>query len=358
MLPIKGRGTQINPPNRFVRLEVIPELEDVAQDAEYLARLARPDTQYIPDSSRSILARNDSPDIPFSCSINPYRGCTHGCAYCYARPTHEYLGYSSGLEFETRILVKSDAPALLREALYDPKWIPETIAISGVTDCYQPIERTLRITRGLLEVLRDFRNPVSIVTKNHLVTRDTDLLGELAQHHAAMVFVSVTTLDADLTQKLEPRTSVPRDRLAAIRKLAAAGIPVGVLVAPVIPGLTDHEMLPIMEAARAAGAMTAGFVPLRLPFAVKDIFVQWLTDHLPDRREKVLHRIASLRGGKLNDCNFGARMRGSGVFAEQMGAMFKLGLHTYGYPERGPRMSTEHFCRPSRAGDQLTLFGA
>ena len=356
MATLPGRGTGDQPKNRFERTEYVADetLEGVTRAEDLPRRVAL--TEFIVDSSRSILAHNDSPDVPFTYSINPYRGCEHGCAYCFARPTHEYLGYSAGLDFETKILVKHDAPVLLRAALRDAKWVPETVTMSGVTDCYQPVERKLKITRGCLEVFAEFRNPVCIVTKNHLVTRDIDVLAKLAACSAVQVMVSVTTLDAGLTRILEPRTSVPQDRLRAIGELAAAGIQVGVMVAPVIPGLTDHEMMAILAAAREAGAVTAGFVPLRLPLAVKDIFAQWLADHLPDRRDKVLHRIEAVRGGKLNDCRFGERMKGSGIFAEQFKAMFEMGKRKCGYPTELPKLSAEAFCRPMEAGDQLPLF--
>src|SRR5262249_29963864 len=235
-----------------------------------------PATQFFRDSSRTIIARNDSPDVGFDASINPYRGCEHGCTYCYARPTHEYLGFSAGLDFETKIMVKEDAPELLRRELAAPRYQPKPLALSGVTDPYQPIERRLQLTRRCLEVLVEFRNPVVIVTKNHLVTRDADLLGELATRRAVAVFVSVTTLDADLARILEPRASSPPGRLDAVKELAELGIPVGVLVAPVIPGLTDHELPSILKAVASAGAISAGYVMLRLPHAVAVLFEQWL----------------------------------------------------------------------------------
>jgi DNA repair photolyase len=346
--PLHGRGTPENPANRFEKRSLVPDPE--AFDPEE----PLPRTQFLKDTARSIIATNDSPDVGFEASINPYRGCEHGCAYCYARPFHEYLGFSAGLDFETKILVKEDAPALLRKELSSPKWKPKVLALSGVTDCYQPVERRLGLTRRCLEVLAEFRNPVAVVTKNHLVTRDADLLGELARHGAAAVFVSVTTLEADLTRVLEPRTSVPRRRLAAIRALAEAGIPVGVLVAPVIPGLTDHEIPSILKAAAAAGARFAGHVVLRLPHAVKDLFVRWLEDHAPDRKERVLHRIREIRGGALNDARFESRMEGRGVYADQIHALFRLGVRQAGIRENGPELSTAAFRVPP--GPQLTLF--
>src|ERR671910_1579693 len=288
---IVGRGAADNPKNRFEKIEV--ELGSGGLDAE------EPGSEiiYLRDVSRSIIARNDSPDIGFDASINPYRECSHGCIYCYARPTHEYLGYSAGLDFESKVLVKEDAPDLLRRQLSSPRWKPQVLSISGVTDCYQPIEKKLRITRRCLEVLTEFRNPVAIVTKNHLVTRDIDLLSELARHDAAAVAVSLTTLDDDLRRIMEPRTSRPARRLAAVERLAASGIPVGVMTAPVIPGLNDHELPALLSAAAEAGASFAAYVPVRLPYAVTPIFEDWLERHYPERKEKVLGRIRSMRDG-------------------------------------------------------------
>jgi DNA repair photolyase len=307
------------------------------------------------DASRSLITFNDSPDVGFDASINPYRGCEHGCIYCYARPYHEYLGFSAGLDFETKILVKEDAPALLRAELASPKWKPKVVAISGVTDAYQPIERRLQLTRRCLEVLAEFRNPVVIVTKNHLVTRDVDVLKELASFNAAAVCVSVTTLDAELARVMEPRTSTPAHRLEAIRTLADAGVPVRVLAAPIIPGLTDHEIPSIIEAASEAGARHAGYVVLRLPHGVGELFEGWLEEHFPDRKKKVLNRLREMRGGKLNDSNFGSRMKGEGVFAEQIRSMFKLACRKAGIAAGALELSTNEFRRPG--GAQMSLFG-
>jgi DNA repair photolyase len=307
-----------------------------------------PHTVFLRDDSRSIIASNDSPDVGFEKSINPYRGCENGCAYCYARPTHEYLGFSAGLDFETRILVKEDAPELLRRELAAPRWQPQTISISGVTDPYQPVEQRLRLTRRCLEVLAEFRNPVAIVTKRQLVTRDVDLLQELARHQAAAVFLSVTSLDGRLARLMEPRASQPVARLDAIRTLARAGVPVGVMVAPVIPGLTDHEMPAILQQAAAAGARCAGFVPLRLPGAVAGIFERWLEQHFPDRKQKVLGRIRSIRQGKLNDPNFGSRMRGDGPIADALRDLFHLARHKARLDGPFPELSAAAFRRPSQ----------
>jgi DNA repair photolyase len=292
--------------------------------------------------------------VGFEASINPYRGCEHGCIYCYARPTHEYLGFSSGLDFETKIIVKADAPRLLREELSSRKWQPKVLAMSGVTDPYQPIERRLQITRGCLEVLAEFRNPVGIITKNQLVTRDVDLLGELAKHQAAVVFISLTTLDGELRKVMEPRTSPPQARLATIATLAQAGIPVGVLMAPVIPGLTDHEIPAVVNAAVKAGARFAGHVTLRLPHAVAPLFEQWLENHFPERKDKVLNRLRALRGGKLYDAEFGKRMRGEGIFADQMDQMFDVACRKAGIAHNRLQLSTAAFRRVS--GEQLSLF--
>jgi DNA repair photolyase len=350
-LPVDGRGAADNPRNRFETIDVAPDPDaELAPDDE----LPAPRTVFLKDSSRQILATNDSPDVGFEVSINPYRGCEHGCIYCYARPTHEYLGFSAGLDFETKIMVKHDAPRLLREALSSPRYQPKTISISGVTDCYQPVERSLRITRGCLEVLAECRHPVGLVTKNHLITRDVDLLAELAKYNAACAIISVTTLDPELQRLMEPRTSSPTRRLEAIEKLSKAGIPTGVLVAPIVPGLTDHETPAILKAVASAGGCFAGYVPLRLPFVLAPMFEQWLGQHFPDRKDKVLNRIRSMRGGKLNDANFNSRMVGEGIFAEQIRTMFELARRKAGIPEDGPTLSSESF-RPPR-GPQMTLW--
>jgi DNA repair photolyase len=344
---IVGRGAAGNPKNRFERIEVEPD--EIEGDEP------RPETVYLRDHSRSIIARNDSPDIGFDASINPYRGCSHGCAYCYARPTHEYLGLSAGLDFESKILVKQDAPEQLRKELWSPRWNPMVLSMSGVTDPYQPVERRLRITRRCLEVLAEFRNPVVIVTKNHLVTRDIDLLSELALHDAAAVAVSLTTLDDDLRRIMEPRTSCPARRLAAVEKLAASGIPVGVMTAPVIPGLNDHELPALLSAAAEAGATFAAYVPVRLPYAVRPLFEDWLARHFPERKDKVLNRIRSMRGGELNDARFGSRMRGEGLFARHIAQLFAISCRRAGMGEgHFPKLSTAAFRRGG--GAQPNLF--
>jgi DNA repair photolyase len=273
---------------------------------------------------------------------------------CYARPYHEFLGFSSGLDFETKILVKEDAPELLREELSSPKWSPQVIAVSGVTDAYQPAERRYGLTRRCLEVLAEFRNPTLIITKNHLVTRDIDVLGDLSRHGAAAVVLSITTLDPALAHAMEPRTSSPSRRLAAIEALAAARIPVGVNVAPVVPGLTDSEIPAIVRAAAKAGASFAGYSMIRLPHSVKDLFSEWLDQHFPDRKDKVLNRIRGVRDGALNDPKFGSRMSGEGVYAEQVGALFELSRKKAKLPSNFPTLSAAAFRPPP--GPQLTLF--
>ena len=353
----KGRGASSNPSGRFERLQYSREEgfgDDPFSDEDADEGVSGPRTEFLRDHSRTVLSRNDSPDIPFDVSVNPYRGCEHGCIYCYARPTHEYLGLSAGLDFESRIMVKEDAPELLRRALSAPSWQPQVIAMCGVTDAYQPVERRLRITRRCLEVLAEFRNPVAIVTKNHLVARDVDLLGALAGLRAASVCLTVTTLDEGLSRTLEPRTSVPSRRLQAMEVLAGAGIPVGVMVAPVIPGLTDHEIPAIIEASRRAGASFASCLVLRLPHGVAPLFEEWLEEHMPLRKAKILSRIRSLRDGQLDDGRFGTRMRGEGAFAESIRGLFKLACRRSGISSHGPTLTTASFRKPGP--EQLTLF--
>jgi DNA repair photolyase len=343
---IRGRGASWNPQNRFEKLAYV--VDDEAERDESVPR-----TVYLRDPARTIITSNDSPDVGFTYSVNPYRGCEHGCSYCFARPTHEYLGFSAGLDFETKIMVKEDAPELLREELLSPKWQPETIAISGVTDPYQPVERKLEITRRCLGVLAEFRNPTGMITKNHLVTRDVDYLGELAQYDAASVAVSITTLDPKLANILEPRASTPELRLAAIETLAKNGIPATVMVAPLIPAINEHELPKILEAARDAGARSAGFVVLRLPWAVAPLFERWLEEHFPDRKEKVLNRIRDLRGGALYEAQWGVRGRGRGIFAQQIEAIFDVTCRRLGLNEREWHLSTAAFRRRTAQG---TLF--
>jgi DNA repair photolyase len=346
--PIPGRGAGVNPPNRFEQLQVAPDPDAPPEERPH------PRTQFFFDASETILSRNDSPDVPFTFGLNPYRGCEHGCAYCFARPFHEYLGFSSGLDFETKIMVKLRAPALLRATLLAPRWQPESITFSGATDCYQPAERQFRVTRGCIEVCAEFRQPVAIITKNALITRDCDVLADLARDQCSVVYVSITTLDSDLAGRLEPRASRPAHRLRAVRALAAAGVPVGVMVAPIIPGLTDHEMPAILAAAAEAGATSAGYTIMRLPYAVKEIFARWLDDHAPTKKARVLCRVREIRGGSLNVSEWGRRMHGEGVFADQIRSLFDVAARRAGLNRERVTLSTAHFRRP---GAQLELFG-
>jgi DNA repair photolyase len=319
----RGRGATINPADRFTALYYVQDEFGAVEDARPVP------TEFFHDDTQSIISRNNSPDVGFETSVNPYRGCEHGCAYCYARPTHEYLGFSAGLDFESKILVKLKAGPLLRAELSNRNWRPQVVVLSGVTDCYQPIERKLKLTRSCLEVLAEFRNPVAIVT------------------------LSITTLEADLAAKLEPRASTPRARLAAVRELAQADIPVGVNVAPIIPGLNDHEIPRIIEAAAEAGACCAHYTIVRLPLAVSEIFPAWLRSHFPDRADAVLGRIRSMRNGKLNSSQFGQRMRGEGLLAEQIRRLFEVASRRFGLNERDLHLSCDAFRRVEK--NQLSL---
>ena len=345
-MDLPKRGASSNPRNRF-------EILEVSLDEEFANEARNPDTRFLRDDSQSLISYTESPDLGFGASINPYRGCEHGCAYCYARPYHEYLGFSAGLDFETRIMVKMAAPSILRRELSSPKWRPQPLAMSGVTDCYQPVERKLQITRRCLEVLAEFRNPVVIVTKNYLVTRDIDLLCQLAAVSAVVVNISLTTLSADLSRRMEPRASLPDHRLAAIGRFRAEGIPARVLVAPVIPGLNDHEIPSILAAAHQAGAQGASYTLLRLPYGVKEIFSNWLAEQLPGARGRILDRIRATRGGSLNDPRFGTRMRGEGPEAEAIRRLFEVSTAREGLSKESVALSTAAFRNP--AGEQLEL---
>jgi DNA repair photolyase len=349
LIKLRGRGSASNPPNRFERITFEPEAADGSEERA-------PRTEFLRDTTRGILSRNDSPDVGFDVGINPYRGCEHGCSYCYARPMHEYLGFSAGVDFETRIVVKESAPELLEAELRKPTWKPQTIALSGATDAYQPVERRLELTRRCLRVLADHLNPVAMITKNHLVTRDIDILRELASANAVWVNLSITTLEAKLQGVMEPRASTPARRLAAVEALASAGIPVGVMVAPVIPGLTDNEIPAILRAAADAGARSASYILLRLPHGVKEIFSDWLAAHVPDRRERVLNRLAEMREGGLYESRFHHRMRGRGVYADHIRTLFTVSRRQHGLDQPVPELSTASFRRPDRGG-QLSLFG-
>ena len=354
----RGRGVVKTAGNRFEKMRIemdwgaLEEARASDPDAESEVPLLR--TMFYRDDSQSVISRNDSPDLNFDASLNPYRGCEHGCAYCYARPYHEYLGFDAGLDFESKIMVKERAAILLEKELSKPSWKPQVLVCSGATDCYQPVERKLGITRACLEVLAEFRNPVGIITKNHLVTRDIDHLASLAEHNAAFVHISITSLDGDLAKILEPRASSPRARLRAIEELSAAGIPVGVSAAPMIPGLNDHEMPGILAAAKTAGAVAAFYTAVRLPHGVGEIFAQWLERHFPDRKDKVLGRIREMRGGKMNASGFGERMRGQGIVADEMKRMFDVQVRRLGLNLERPGLSTAEFRRPS--GEQLAFW--
>jgi DNA repair photolyase len=351
----KRRGSQIEPPNRFEATRHVDDFEHLEHD-ELAGEPRAVPTQFLTDRTRTILAENDSPDVGFRYSINPYRGCEHGCAYCYARPTHETLGMNAGLDFETKVLVKPDAARLLREELGRSKWRPEPIALSGVTDCYQPIERRLRITRACLEVLAEAGNPAIVITKNALVLRDRDLLAEMARRRLVRVFLSVTTLDARLARAMEPRTSLPAARLEAVRALSAAGVPTGVMIAPVIPGLNETEIPALLAAAKEAGAAAAHYVLLRLPWSVLPVFRDWLDRSYPEKAGRVVSLLGKLRGGRLNDSSFGTRMRGTGIWAEQIGDTFRLFAHRYGLDARLAPLDTSQFRHPRPASGQLRLF--
>jgi DNA repair photolyase len=351
-----GRGSQLNPPNRFTRLEFEDDLEYLEYDAE--AREARRSvrTEYFADNARSIVSENNSPDIPFRYSLNVYRGCSHGCSYCFARPTHEYLDLNAGLDFETRIFVKERAPDLFRDWLARDGYEPEPITISGVTDCYQPIEKKLGLTRRCLAVALEARQPIALVTKNALVTRDLDLLNEMAARGIVSVAVSVTTLDQSLVKVMEPRTSSPAARLRTIEQLAQSGVPTHVLMAPVIPGLTDHEIPAILQQAKNAGAESAGYILLRLPLTVEPVFLEWLERTQPEKMSKVVSRIRSTRGGKLYEGTFGVRMKGRGEIAEQIRRIFKVFARRYDLDKKHKPLDTSQFRRPIPSSGQGWLF--
>lgn len=357
--PARGRGAGLNPASRFddIRLHVLPEhLEDSAREHPS-GRQVR--TEVFDDDTRAVLNPVNVPDIPFRWTVNPYRGCEHGCIYCYARPGHEYFGLSSGLDFETRIFAKPRAAELLRAALARPSWEADFIVMSGVTDPYQPIERRLGITRACLEVMAECRQPVGLITKNALITRDIDLLSSLAAHGAAQASISLTTLDNTLAARMEPRASSPRERLDAIRALSDAGIPVTVMVAPVIPGLNDREIPAILEAAARAGARRAAWVMLRLPYQIKALFLEWLQRHVPDRAARVESLIRQVRGGDLYDPAIGDRMRGTGPIADQIAQMFKVYARRLALDGDLPPLSGAAFRRPESGAErgQMKLFG-
>lgn len=338
----KGRGAQFNPPNRFDRLQYIGKQPSDGK------------TRYLKTHARTIVNKVDSPDIPLEFSMNPYQGCEHGCIYCYARNTHNYWGYSAGLDFEQRILVKENAPRLLEKTLRNPKWQARPIMLSGNTDCYQPIENQLQITRRMLEVLWRFRHPVGIITKNSLILRDLDLLTQLSSNNLVHVSISITTLDEELRRKMEPRTSTAAKRLETVRKLAAAGIPTGVMFAPVIPGLNDSEMLAVARKAAEAGALSFAYTAVRLNGDVAQIFENWLQQAFPDRAQKVLNQIKSLHDGSLNDSRFGTRMSGTGKLAQLLKDQYRLAVHKYFQGRQKPPYNLELHARFK--DPQLKLF--
>ncbi len=345
------RGTSANPPCRFDTRRPEPFTDGWQGEDD----LPPAKTVVTVDATHSIITRNDSPDVPFDRSINPYRGCEHGCVYCFARPSHAYLGLSPGLDFETRLFAKPDAPRLLEAELRHPRYRCAPIAIGTNTDPYQPIERERRVMRGILEVLSAFRHPVTITTKSALVLRDIDILAPMAAQGLAAVSVSVTTLDRDLSRILEPRASVPAMRLEAIRRLNAAGIPTACMVAPVIPFVTDHEFEAIIAAAKQAGATAASYILLRLPFEVKELFEAWLSEHMPQRKERVLDALRRMRGGKLYDATRGLRYTGTGAEAEVLAQRFRLALKRQGLENRRLHLDATLFRPPPRPGEQLSL---
>ena len=348
----RGRGARSNHTGRFERHNA-----DAFDDGwETLGTLDAFKTEVREDSARTILTRNDSPDISFDRSINPYRGCEHGCIYCYARPTHCYLGHSAGLDFETKLYAKSDAAALLEDELSKPRYEPQTIALGANTDPYQPVERERRITRAILEVLARTQHPVGIVTKSALVARDIDILAPMAARRLAKVAISITTLDRKMARAMEPRAATPERRLDAVRQLSAAGIPVTVMVAPIVPALNDHEIERILEAAKDAGAREAGYVMLRLPLEIKELFREWLAEAYPDRAERVLNILRSMHGGADYVATFGHRQRGSGPYAGQIALRFKLARNRLGLAGERLELRTDLFQRPFGRGQQLGLF--
>ncbi|WP_153555505.1 PA0069 family radical SAM protein [Roseimaritima sediminicola] len=349
-------GSELDPPNRFASTHFERDWDQVQWDQEYRHSVQRREPQYLEDASESIVSENRSPDIPFRYSLNPYRGCLHGCSYCYARPTHEYLGLNAGLDFESRIVVKHRAAELFRRFLARPGWSGEPITFSGVTDCYQPAERRFQLTRQCLEVALACHQPISIITKNALVLRDLDILAPLAAQNLVHVYLSITTLDAALARQMEPRTSTPEARLRAIGELAAAGVPVGVMMAPLIPHLTDSEIPSLLGAAAEAGASAAGYVLLRLPLSVEPVFVEWLERERPNQAAAVLERIRDAREGRLNSAKFGERLRGKGERAEQIRNLFQLFQTRHGLDRRLAPHDRTPFQPPPPPSGQMQLF--
>lgn len=345
---ITGRGAQINTKNKFLEQEYTTEIEEAVDEPWYLDK---PGTQIFYETPKTIVNKVESPDVGMEYSLNPYQGCEHGCAYCYARTTHEYWGYSAGIDFESKIIVKKNAPALLEKFLLKAGWKPKPIVLSGNTDCYQPLERKLKITRKLLEIFERYRHPVGIITKNAVLLRDIELLQSLAKDNLVRVMISITSLDESLRSKLEPRTASVKKKLNAIEKLSANGVPVGIMVAPIIPGLTDHEIPSVMKAAADSGARGAGYTIVRLNGAIGPIFQNWLETNFQDRASKVLNQIKQAHGGKLSDSQFGRRMRGESKITEAISQLFNNSRNKY-FPEGLPPLNTAHF----RRGGNYTLF--
>jgi DNA repair photolyase len=349
-------GSRIDPPNRFETVHREVDLDQVEWDDEYLRGIDHRKIEYIDDNSKTIVSQNKSPDLPFRYSINPYRGCIHGCSYCYARPTHEYLGLSAGLDFETKIVVKRDAADLFRQFLSRESWNPEAITFSGVTDCYQPAEREFRLTRQCLEVADECSQPLSIITKNALVIRDIDLLARMAKRNLVHVYLSITSLDPKLAREMEPRTSIPAARLRAVEALTNAGVPVGVMVAPLIPGLNDHEAAEILSASKQAGAIVAGYTLLRLPLTVETVFEEWIRRVRPKQADKILGRVRQTRKGKANSSEWGTRMVGEGEIADQIRSMFHIFRHKHGLDTDMPLLDCSQFQPPQSPSGQMRLF--
>ena len=352
---IKGRGAASNAGSRFDAWRRESEQDPSQQDPDDDLGPPHPATSVTEERARSIISRNNSPDIWHDQSINPYRGCEHGCVYCYARPTHAYLGLSPGLDFETRLYAKPNAAELLDAELRRPGYEPKPIALGANTDPYQPIERRLQITRSVLQVLADFNHPVGITTKSSLCERDIDVLAPMAKKGLVRVAISIATLDREVARKMEPRANSPARRIEAIARLAAAGIPAAVIVAPVVPALTDRDLEQVLEAARGAGASSASYVVLRLPLEVRDLFVQWLEQHFPLRARHVMSLVQQMRGGRDYDPTFSVRMRGTGVFAELIQRRFRVACSRLGL-ERGSTLDTAQFRVPAAAAAQLDLF--
>jgi len=349
---IKGRGAQINTKNRFDKTErVLEHFEGIDELPDMDVK-----TEFFVEHPKTVLNRNDSPDLPFTYSINPYQGCEHGCIYCYARNVHQYWGYSAGLDFEQKIIVKPNAADILRKHFDNKNYVPESVSLSGNTDCYQPAERKYKITRQLLEVFRDYYHPVGIITKNNLILRDLDLLTEMASNNLVHVMISITTMKEELRQIMEPRTVTTLNRLKVVESLTKAGIPTGVMTAPIIPGLNSDEIPELIKAAAAHGAFTAGYTMLRLNGSVKELFHDWLYKVMPDAAEKIWHQVEATHGGKVEDSRFGKRMSGEGKIAESVKQLFRLSVKRYIGDKKFPDYDYSQFKRRGRSGQLLLDF--